>query len=129
MINTSLQIVDLKPRWGLVTVANPDGSVNRAYRITAEQEAAVRLAGACPVGCSLDEWKAGRVIVSGRPCEAGQAVVHANGWLLVNCGISESAGRVDVRHLLIPPQEWALEGSVVRLVPAVYALWREKLED
>lgn len=118
---TAIQIVDLSVRWGLVTVVAEDNSVVRQRRITAEQEEAVRLRGEVPAGCSEEEWKSGRVMVNGRPCLEGQAVVRNDGWILVNHGITEEDDRVQVKHMLIPPHEWALVDGVVHVDEAVCA--------
>lgn len=112
---TAIQIVDLSPKWGLVTVMAPDTSIVRQYQISGAEVAAV-LAGGKPPGCTDDEWLSGQVIVGGRPCLPGMAVVGAEGWLTVNFGITESAGRIAASIMQIPADEWALIDGAVHVV-------------
>lgn len=115
---TTVQLVDMRPRWGLVTVAAPDSSIVRQYQISGDEVAAV-LAGSAPPGCSADEWLSGFVQVVGRPCLPGMGVANPDGNLMVNYGIEEVAGRVDARVMKIPPSEWALIDGVVHIEAAV----------
>lgn len=115
---TPIKIVDLSPKWGLVTVAAADTSIVRQYQITGAEVAAV-LEGGKPPGCTDDEWLSGRVIVGGRPCLPGMGVVNSKGWLTVNFGIVENAGRIDASIMRIPPDEWSLVDGVVHVEAAV----------
>lgn len=109
---TTIKIVDLSPKWGLVTVSAEDTSILRQYQITGEEVAKV-LEGESPPGCSELEWKSGRVVVGGRPCLPGMGVVNSTGWLTVNFGIAENAGRINASIMRIPPDEWSLIDGVV----------------
>lgn len=111
---TPIQIVDLSPKWGLVTVAAEDTAIVRQYQINGAEVSAV-LDGGKPPGCTDDEWLSGRVMVAGRPCLPGMGVVNAKGWLTVNFGITENAGRIDASIMRIPPDEWSLVDSVVHV--------------
>jgi hypothetical protein len=122
MTPTKIELVDMTPRWGLVTVGTPEGKILRQYRITAEQEAAVRLGGQVPHGCSSEEWASCFVRVEGRPCLPGQGVVNPDGWLITNYGIADVGERVDVRVLQVPPGEWEARGPVVYLSPEAAAV-------
>lgn len=115
---TRVHLVDMTPRWGLVTVMAEDTSIVRQYQITGEDVAAIR-AGANPPGCTADEWKSGRVLVQGRPCLPGMGVKNPDGTLMVNYGIEEVSGRIDARVMKIPSSEWLLLGDVVHIVASV----------
>lgn len=115
---TKVQITDMAPSWGLVTLMADDTSIVRQWQITGDDVAAVQ-AGGVPPGCSADEWESGRVVVIGRPCLPGFGVVNPNGWLVVNYGIHEQAGRIDASVMQIPPDEWALVEGVVHIADAV----------
>lgn len=115
---TRVQLVDMTPRWGLVTVMAEDTSIVRQYQITGEDVAAIQ-AGGNPPGCTIEEWQSGRVLVHGRPCLPGMGVVNPDGNLMVNYGVEEVAGRIDARVMKIPPSEWQLVGGVVHIDAAV----------
>jgi RNA polymerase subunit RPABC4/transcription elongation factor Spt4 len=113
-IATSIKITDLSTKWGLVTVLNPDQSIKRQYRISGKEAAAVHVGnGVLPAGSTAEEWNAGLVIVVGRPCDAGDAIVHTDGTLIVNYGIVEKDGRIDVSLMMLQPHEWATVQGVV----------------
>jgi len=115
---TRVQLVDMTPRWGLVTVMAEDTSIVRQYQITGDDVAAIQ-AGGNPPGCTADEWASGRVLVQGRPCLPGMGVANPDGYLMVNYGVEEVAGRIDARVMRIPPNEWALIDGVVHIDNAV----------
>lgn len=117
---TNIKLVDMTPRWGLVSVMAEDTSIVREYRITGEEVAAV-LAGGIPPGCTDEEWASGRVLVAGRPCLPGMCVKNPDGWLVVNFGIGEEAGKTMVSIMRIPPNEWTLIDDVVHIDEAVAA--------
>ena len=52
------------------------------------------------------------MIVTGRPCNPGQAVINPDGTLVVNHGIEEMNGRVNVSLTVIKRSEWELSDRV-----------------
>lgn len=122
MIATGIQLTDMSTKWGLVTVSNADGTINRQYTISAH--AAKEVAqnnNIVPAGCSYEEWHSGLTVLSSRPCNVGNGVVNPNGSLVVNYGVAKVAGRITVSLMMIPPSEWGLIGNIVHMVPAVAA--------
>ena len=115
---TTVQIVDMSPKWGVVTVMAPDTSVLSEFRITGEEVAAV-VAGGVPPGCTKEQWDTGRVLVQGRPCLPGMAVVNPGDVLMVNYGIEEKDGRVLSYVMAVPPSEWQMVDGVVHIDDAV----------
>ena len=52
--------------YGVVVVRNADGSLNREYRITAEELAVLHASkNGVPPGCTQEEWESGMAYVAG----------------------------------------------------------------
>lgn len=120
MIATGIQLTDTSTKWGLVTVSNPDGSINRQYTLSARAtDEVAQNNNVIPTGCTYEEWHGGLAILTGRPCNVGNGVVNPDGTLIVNYGVSKVAGRVTVSLMQIPPSEWSLIDGVVHIVPEV----------
>lgn len=120
-IATGIQLTDHSIKWGLVTVANKDGSINRQYVISGKEADAVAAGNAGPPGCTKDEWASGLVEVCGRPCNPGQAVLNPDGNLIVNYGVVVLAGRVTASVMKIFLQEFDYIGGVLHIVSDVAA--------
>ena len=115
-VPTSIQITDFSTKWGLVTVANPDGSINREYTITgAQADAVVKNNKTVPSGCTSDEWFSGRVMVATKPCNVGQAVINPDGSLIVNYGVSKVSGRIQAALMKCFPTEYSVVTGVLYL--------------
>ena len=113
-VPTGLELTDLSTKWGLVTVVNADGSINRQFAIAAiEADGIVSGTVKKPVACTDAEWDTGLVIVTTRPCKPGQAVACPDGSLVVNYGVVQSAGRVVVSLMRLTPAEWEVTGGVL----------------
>jgi hypothetical protein len=122
MTPTGIQITDMTTKWGLVTVANPDSSINRQYTISAEDAQIVATGNnILPPGVTAEEWHGGWAVMSGRPCNIGNGVVNPDGSLIVNYGVQKVAGKINVSLMLIPPHEWELVDGIVHIVPDVAA--------
>ena len=119
---TGIQITDLSTKWGLVSVSNPDGTINREYAITgAEADAVANGNNIVPSGCTDEEWFSGRTTLSCRPCNPGQGILNEDGSLVVNYGVSEKAGKVDIKLMQIFPAEYTLDKGVLSIDAAVAA--------
>lgn len=106
-IPVPIEITDMSTKWGLVTVLNPDQTINRQYRITAQEAEAVhRGNNVLPPNCTHEEWSSGLVIVASRPCNPGQAVINPDGTLVMNLGIKEINSRVLVSLATLTSDEW-----------------------
>ena len=124
MVPSGIAITDLSAKWGLVSVQNTDGSLCREYVISGERVAEVAAGGLTPPGCTPEEWASGRVYVSGRPCNPGQAVVNPDGTMMVNYGVCVEGQRVHVKLMQCFPSDYAIVGTTVFLSSAL----REKID-
>ena len=113
LVKTSIVLRSGTTQWGLVTVVDSTGAIIKQYSITAQEEAAVR-AGSLPPGIDRATWETGRVMVSARPCLAGDAVANPNGELIVNAKIdTTTADNLDVLLAKVPAGRWAnISGEV-----------------
>jgi len=122
MTPTGIQLTDMTTKWGLVTVANTDSSINRQFTISARAAKEVAANNnIVPAGVTYEEWHGGWAVLSGRPCNIGNGVVNPDGSLVVNYGVEKVAGKITVSLMMIPPSEWELIDGVVHIVPEVAA--------
>lgn len=122
MIPTGIKITDMTTKWGLVTVSNRDGSINRQLIISGRAaDEVTKNNNLVPAGVTYEEWHSGAAMLSGRPCDIGNAVVGSGGDLVVNYGVEKIAGAVTVKLMHIPASEWSLVGGVVNIVEDVAA--------
>ena len=113
-VPTGLELTDLSTKWGLVTVVNVDGSINRQFAIPATEASGIASGTVKkPVACTDAEWDTGLVIVTTRPCKPGQAVACPDGSLVVNYGVVQSAGSVVVSLMRLTPSEWEFTGGML----------------
>jgi hypothetical protein len=114
LVKTSLVLRDGSTRWGLVTVLDSAGAITHQYAITAEEAEAVRGGTALPPGIDRATWETGRVMVTTRPCLAGDAVQNQNGELVVNAKIDSAIpDKLNVLLAKIPAGRWSLIGGEV----------------
>lgn len=124
-VPTGIKITDLSTKWGLVSVYNADGSIQREYSISAEEADAVAHGNnVLPPGCSEEEWYSGLVSVATRPCNVGEAVDNGDGFLVVNHGFVEdkNKGTVDVLLTKIDPTKWKKKADTVLIEADVAAV-------
>ncbi len=115
-IPTGIRITDFSTKWGLVQVANKDGTIAREYAITAKEADAVRSVNkTVPPGCTQEEWDSGLVTVTTRPCNPGQAVINPDGTLVVNYGVEIKADRINVSLMKCVPTEFEKVGNIVNV--------------
>lgn len=106
-VETGIRLTDSAPAWGLVRMVAEDGSVEREYIISGEAVEAVNNGKReCPPGCTLEQWRTGRVGMFGHPLEPGLAFVDGEGALVVNFGVRRTGIRVKVDAMLVPPRQW-----------------------
>lgn len=106
-IKTDIEIVELKTRWGLVTVLNPQGKFDREFEITSEEAEAVKNGNnILPPGVTQEEWEEGRVISTTRPLLQNMAIVYDDGSLIVNYRKEIINGRIEVAIVKIPEGDW-----------------------
>lgn len=106
-IATNIELTEHSVKWGIVEVTNPDGSINRQYKITSQETLAVMNGNnVLPPGCTPEEWFSGRVVVGSKVCNPGQAVT-IKGELFINQGIDESNPKeLKVNIVKVPAQLW-----------------------
>jgi len=84
MGTTVIKLSDKKLKFGLVTVRNKDGSLNRQFKITPEEYTALAGKGALgPHGVTEEEWINGLAFASGISLEEGDAELRSNGSVLI----------------------------------------------
>ncbi len=121
-VPTGVRLTDLSTKWGLVTIANKDGVIEREYAITAKEADAVAQGNnVLPPGCTAEEWASGLVMVTTRPCNPGQAVINPDGSLVVNYGVETRAGKVNVSLMKCFPHEFERVGDALHINAAVAA--------
>jgi hypothetical protein len=120
MIDTRFTLSDGSAKWGLVTVVNEDTTIQRQYRIErADLEAVRDGAKSFPPGVTQEEWESGRVFVSGRPCEVGEALPIADGFLIVNHGCEVVGNEIRVGLTQLAPGEWEVVDGRIRMLSSV----------
>lgn len=113
---TKIKLGDIKvAKWGLVTFINEDTTIARQYRITGKEAENVHHGGALPPGCTKAEWETGRVMVASRPCFEWDAVINPDRTLVINYGIHEADGLVQVSLAKCQPLEWELRDDIIYL--------------
>lgn len=120
MIDTGIKLSDMSTAWGLVQCVNKDGTIAREYVISAAAADAVRDGKReHPPGCTLEEWRTGRVFLFSRPLHPGLALRSTkDGSLMVNYGVRKVGGRVLADVLVIPAAQWELVGRDSIRLPA-----------
>lgn len=120
MIDTRIKLSDMSTAWGLVQCVNEDGTIAREYVISAAAADAVRDGKReHPPGCTLKEWRTGRVFAFTRPLHPGLALRNTkDGSLAVNFGVRKDGGRVKTDVMVIPTGQWELVGRDGIRLPA-----------
>jgi hypothetical protein len=123
LLPTGIKLTDASTKWGLVTVANPDGTLNRQYTIKGkEADAVVQGNNVVPPGCTDEEWFAGLVMVACRPCNPGQAYLNPEGDLVINYGVDEADGKVSVKLMQCFAGEFAEADGALEITDTVAKL-------
>lgn len=104
-------------RYGVVTVLAKDGSVERQYKITAEQAVAWNAAGSWTekshVGVTRDEWESNRASMGGCTQDVGDYAVEADGTLMLKFGeYTSEAGLYVNRWLRLDAGEYSLRNGL-----------------
>lgn len=116
LLPTGIQMTDMSTKWGLVTVANKDGTLNRQYSITGKEADTIAQGNnIVPSGCTDEEWYSGLAVLYCRPCNQGQAVKNPDGSLMVNHGVVEKDGRVTAQLVQFFPGEYDDSTAVLSL--------------
>lgn len=116
LVATSFTLTTPDIKWALVTVGNPDGSINREYTITAEEANAVKNSKKSgPPGCTKEEWESGRVGVTARPLTPGLFRVLPDNTLVLNYGINPKLSKISVDVLRIPKSDYEIKEGVLWL--------------
>lgn len=112
LVDTSIRLTDLAPAWGLVQMIAEDGTVEREYIISGAAVDEVNNGQReCPPGCTVEQWRTGRVAVFGRPLEPGLALIRgADKSLAVNFGVQRVGNRIKTNVMLVPAHQWELVG-------------------
>ena len=89
-------------KYGIVRVLNQDGTINRSFRITAQELQALR-SGGWPAGVGRTErWEAG-----GRACDVGEVEVTASGALRFKLGERLGTGIFEEDYIRLEKDEWS----------------------
>jgi hypothetical protein len=116
LLPTGLELTDLSPSWGLVTVVDKNRKIIRQYAITKAQLEDFRQGLTLRVhGVNVDEWDQCQVQVEGRPCLANQAVINPDGTMVVNYGIEQLETTVRVKRIRLQRNEWDVINGVVHV--------------
>lgn len=108
----TIKLKDKKTGFGVVRVLNPDGSLNRAYRITqAEVDAVNADPKGIPPGCTQEEWESGRAVLIGGVLDEGEWEIAPNGALRVCVSVQEINGEIRQRTIVLRPDEFTGEPS------------------
>jgi hypothetical protein len=104
--------------YGLVTVTNPDGSLNRQYKVSKKELARVQrhrwwwkvlwfLGRDRPKGVTREEWRSGRAILHGKDLRVGDYDLNRDGSLLIKFGdrVRED-GYIAESFLRVDPADW-----------------------
>lgn len=84
MANVTLKNESQRGKYGLVRVNNPDGTLNREYKITsAELETLHQSGNGIPPGCTKEEWESGRASVAGKDFEVGDIQLKKDGAVVI----------------------------------------------
>lgn len=112
LVDTSIRLTDLAPAWGLVQMVNEDGTIEREYIVSGEAVEAVNSGKReCPPGCTLEQWRTGRVALAGRPLEPGLALMNkTDGSLAVNFGVQRVGDRIKTNVMVVPKHQWERVG-------------------
>lgn len=115
-VETGLELTDHSPKWGMVTIINTDGSINRQYVITVEEAEAVHKGNnVLPPGCTQKEWNDGLVMVESRVLHQGQCVKLDDGSLVVNYGVERKPDSIRVSLMKLVPSEWDNFGPLIKV--------------
>lgn len=68
--------------YGIVTIRNIAGEIDREYKISGEQLTG-RLSRQAPLGCTQQEWESGLVVIAGKACDTGEVYLRADGSLII----------------------------------------------
>lgn len=115
-------------KYGLVVVRDPDGTINREYRITGAEYAALALPGAgAPVGFVRADVTAGRSWVAiGKDLDVGDVAVQPDGALLVKYAEDRVGARVVESFVRFEAGEWSgSRADLASVAPAVIANIRQ----
>jgi len=94
-------------KYGVVSVRNADGSINREYRITGEELAAFKaLPNGVPPGVTKEELQSIPVFVYGMGMDVGDVRVNKAGWLKMKLSERTVAGRIVEQLVVLEPGEW-----------------------
>ena len=134
---TTVLIAEVRPqKYGLVTVFNPDGSLNREYKITGADYAALALPGAgAPPGVTKEEWEGGRsvrlkdgtparrplALAAGKDYAVGDCAVQRDGTLRVKVMETILQGRVRELFLILKSSDYTGVPPAITVSPAVLA--------
>jgi len=102
----SLKAEARKGKYGVVSIMNADGTLNREYRITRlELDELQKSANGIPPGCTKEEWEGGRAIVLGMDFDVGDYRIE-NDFLQIKYAEQIEKGRIVDYGVLFFPGEW-----------------------
>jgi hypothetical protein len=94
-------------KYGIVYVRNEDKSVNRSFRITEAELAALKVKGAgAPAGVTQEEWESGRAVAAGQDMDVGD-VQERDGWLRIKVDEKSIGGWLTGEEIKLPPGTWS----------------------
>ena len=121
-VQTTIEITDMTPHWGLVLVATADGRLDRKYALTLDEISEHLSTGSKPPRCTDEEWlREGGVMVIGRPCNPGQCVINPDGRLVINTGRMPTPGDPEPTLVEVPQDQWQEIDGVIHLSAEAFA--------
>jgi hypothetical protein len=108
-------------KYGWVIVRNVDGSINREYRITAAEYAALARKGAgAPPGVTDEEWSTGRAIAASKDYDVGDMDIR-DGVLRMKVAETVVNGQTIETFVRAGPGEFTGTPPNVTIAPSVLA--------
>jgi hypothetical protein len=117
-ILTELELTDNSIKYGQVTVYNRDGSINREFKISPEEELKCRLSpDSPPIGVTKDEWANNFTSMTARSLLYKQAFVTKEGELAVNYGLGSDrlGAKMDIAVKILPKEQFLVSGTDIYL--------------
>lgn len=101
MATVNLTLGFTPDKWGLVVVKNPDGTLNRKFKITGTEYAAIRVQDPVqrwPNGVTQQEWENNLAVVVGKGHDVGDISSNVNGLLIK---LAETVTATDVQEMYV----------------------------
>lgn len=108
MGETILQLGAQPNKYGVVLVYNPDGTVQREFRITGEALAELHSTpNGIPLGCTKEEWESGYAVCYGKDYDVGDIRIQDDGSLTIKVAEELKNGQTAETYVYLKAGEWS----------------------